>query len=337
MSEPQDLSHWVRSEVDEARIDRALAVVASPPPRRIGWVAGGGALAAAAAVALFFAFHDKPAPIATAKAPLPAASDAAIVLPDGARVTPHADADVRVDMAARETIALTIDHGAADFVVPHVETRRFVVHAGPYDVIDVGTTFRVERTPGAVHVEVREGAVEVRRDGVLVRVVAAHESWDGTADVEAGRIDVAPTTTAPPSATQVEPTVTATVAVKPRATAKELMEQADEARISGKPRDAAAALDALRRQYRSDPRAGIAAFELGRLRLDTLGDPKGAVEALDDALVLAPNASFREDAEARRVEALERSHDSRCVSARDAYAARYPNGVHAADVANRCR
>src|SRR5262249_18278345 len=78
---------------------------------------------------------------------------------------------------------------------------------------------------------------------------------------------------------------------------RELLSRASDARAAGKYRDAARALDTIRRRFRGDPRAGLAAFELGRLRLDTLGDPAGASEAFADAVALAPEAPFREDAE----------------------------------------
>lgn len=327
LPEPRDLRRWVPSNVDEARVGRVIANATRE--RRTRWLAVGGVGLVAAAAAAWLLVHPSAAPTVV-PAPTAVASSQTIVLPDGARVSPEANASVRIDVASRENVALTLEHGSADFVVPHLENRRFVVHAGPFDVVDVGTTFSVVLVDGVVHVAVREGAVEVRRDGALVRTISASESWD------------APILALAPSvATSAPPVVVATQAPKvPVAavpTPKELMADADEARISGRPLDAAKALDTLRKQYRSDPRAGIAAFELGRLRLDALGDPKGAIEALDDALVLAPTASFREDAEARRVEALDRSHDARCATARDAYAVRYPSGVHAADVAQRCR
>jgi hypothetical protein len=133
------------------------------------------------------------------------------------------------------------------------------------------------------------------------------------------------------------PTTERTAAAAPTAPGpRELLETANAARLAGHPRDAAQAFDALRSRYRGDPRAGLAAFELGRLRLDSLGDPAGAVEAFADAMALSPGAGFREDAEARRVEALDRMHDGRCRAARQTYLARYPSGLHAAAVGARC-
>src|SRR5262249_5733343 len=118
---------------------------------------------------------------------------------------------------------------------------------------------------------------------------------------------------------------------------EKLFRLAEVARASGHMRDAERAFDTLRKRHRSDGRAALAAFELGRLRLDTLGNPGGAAEALSDAIMLAPGASFREDAEARRVQALAASHaTSACAAARDAYLARYPNGAHVAVVRSRC-
>lgn len=106
--------------------------------------------------------------------------------------------------------------------------------------------------------------------------------------------------------------------------------------MAGRPQAAAAALDMLRRRYRRDPRAALAAFELGRLRLDTLGDAPGAVEALADAISLSPRGPLREDAEARRVEALAAARSPDCAAARDAFLEHYPRGVHRALIAGQC-
>lgn len=119
---------------------------------------------------------------------------------------------------------------------------------------------------------------------------------------------------------------------------RELLARATEARAAGRPRDAAAALDTLRKRHRSDARAGLAAFELGRVRMDALHDLDGAAEAFGDAITLAPGAPFREDAEARRVEALDGLGDpARCERARDSYLTRYPAGLHAKQIAQRCK
>jgi transmembrane sensor len=111
--------------------------------------------------------------------------------------------------------------------------------------------------------------------------------------------------------------------------ARDLFDEAQRARAEGRAPDAAHAFDRLRRGFPRDPRAALSAFELGRLRLDVLGDPQGAEEALRDAMALGPQSPFREDAEARRVEALARMGDAgACTAARTAYLARWPNGTY---------
>ncbi|RYG77649.1 hypothetical protein EON77_10070 [bacterium] len=118
----------------------------------------------------------------------------------------------------------------------------------------------------------------------------------------------------------------------------DLFRLADTARLASRPRHAALAFDELRSKYPRDSRAGIAALQLGRLRLLDLDDAAGAKEALDDAIRLNPEGFLREDAQARRVQALEEVGDhAGCLEARDAYLATYPQGVHAVSLARRCR
>lgn len=117
----------------------------------------------------------------------------------------------------------------------------------------------------------------------------------------------------------------------------ELFELFELARFARQTEDAAAALDALRRRYRGDSRAGLAAFELGRLRMDLLRRTGPALEAIDDAIALAPEASFREDAQARRVQLLDRlGRRADCKQAQKVYQRRYPSGVHWKVVALLC-
>lgn len=119
--------------------------------------------------------------------------------------------------------------------------------------------------------------------------------------------------------------------------AEKLFRLAEVARAAGHLKEAARAFDAVRRRHRGDARAALAAFELGRMRQDAFGDAGGAAEALGDAMVLAPNAPFREDAEARRVAALDASGArGACRAAREAYLSRWPSGAHAAMVRARC-
>ncbi|HEY1696688.1 MAG TPA: FecR domain-containing protein [Polyangiaceae bacterium] len=280
----------------------------------------------------------------------------AFTLPDGSTVKLQEGARMRLDRVRADRVESTLERGAAAFAVRHEDARLFVVHAGGFDVVDRGTTFAVTvDEKGGVRVSVESGSVGVHRAGTSEegRVLGAGESWSSAgADVPSRTSAAVPDLEgAPPPSASGEPVPSATSHADAPATiassdrraigqaapdARELLETANAARVAGKPREAAAAFDAIRRRHRDDPRAGLAAFELGRLRLDALGDPAGAVEAFDDAIALAPAAPFREDAEARRVEALDRMHDGRCPSARASYLGRFPHGLHAAAVGTRC-
>lgn len=336
MNAPRKLGQWIDTDTSDVRATllwnrvRARAKAPSSPyQRRTRWAAGAFVgVAAAAAIAFFVARRTAVDHVGNTQAVV-YDDTGAMMLADGSRVRLRDNANVRVEHVG-DRIELTLVRGTAEFDVVHVAGRQFLVHAERADIVDVGTRFVVVREPSATRVEVQEGSVEVRDPrGVLPpRTIAAGESWSNGIAIEV------------PSASAPLPSEIATASAatppRPSMSPKALLEAADAARVAGRSREAAALLDELRRRHRGDVRAGLAAFQLGRMRLDTLNDPAGAVEAFDDTIALAPNAPFREDAEARRVEALARARDPRCREAKDAYLARYPNGVHVAEVTARC-
>lgn len=257
----------------------------------------------------------------------------ALTLADGSRVSVEPGGRVRVLALRAAAVELQLEAGAIDLTVTHGQ-RAFVVHAARYDVVDLGTHFRVALAPqGDVSVDVEEGTVEIRdRQGVQPgRKLSAGDTWSNA------RVG-------PPAVTSLErvspdpppPAPQAPSAAEPERSAKELLETAERARLGGQARAAASALDTLRRRFRRDPRAALAAFELGRLRLDSLGDAAGADEAFRDAIALSPQGPLREDAEARRVEALAAERSPECKTARNAFLGRYPHSVHAVVVSGTC-
>jgi hypothetical protein len=261
-----------------------------------------------------------------------------VTLSDGSRVAVGEDGRVRVQTVHDDSVILALDRGSIDLAVPHAK-RTLVVRTPAYDVVDVGTRFRVVLGVGGdVRVEVAEGAVEVRsRTGNgPPRRIQAGESWAHSPGEPPPSVPSASTDLAEPAPSAPLPSAPFTPARDVSAGPKELLESAERARLAGQPRVESVALDTLRRRFRADPRAALAAFELGRVRLDSLGDGPGAVEAFDDAIALAPRGPLREDAEARRVEALAAERAPQCASARDAFLARYPHSAHGAAVAQRC-
>jgi len=267
----------------------------------------------------------------------PAAGPApAVVLADGSRVALGANSRLRVTSTRPDAVRLDLERGRVDVQATHVEKRSFVVAAADVEVHVVGTRFTVE-DDGPVRVHVEEGKVRVH-DPDGDRFVAAGEEWAEAPRAKASSTESADESEPSPSEDEATEGGTGLRAAHRGSTdAKTLLDDAQRAMAQGRSSDAAHLFEAIRRDHRRDARAGLAAFELGRLRLDTLGDPRGAEEAFRDAIRLGREAGLRDDAEARRVEALEKmgAHQG-CIRARSAYLAAHPSGVHRSEVSARC-
>jgi len=337
MSEP--LAHYVRPNLSEARVARQWSDVdarATPGHKvRYRWLlAGPGILAGAVAVALGLRGPGH-APRDGMEGSL--IEDGTVTLADGSHVAVSDGGRLRVETLRDDSVVLALDVGSVELAVPHTR-RTLVVRTPRYDVVDVGTRFRVALdADGAERVEVSEGSVEIRSrvDRTPARRLEGGESWSSRASAPGPVVSAEPMPVAASSAPSAEPPPSSTVRDS-GAGPRDLLETAERARLAGQPRAAGAALDTLRRRFRSDPRAPLAAFELGRLRLDSLGDAHGALEAFDDAIALAPRGPLRQDAEARRVEALSVERSPLCAAARDAFLERYAASAHAAVVAVQC-
>jgi hypothetical protein len=277
------------------------------------------------------------------------ASGVGVTLADGSRLDLSAGARARLTGARATAVRVDLERGAVEIEAAHVEGRSFVVGAGPFEVRVVGTHFVVQRTGDRVTVRVERGAVEIAGAAAEPRRIMAGEQWSAPDPSSSGPAVVAPSESTAAIAPSAAPPGAANAAVAPVAppapaagaptpeTAKELFDEAQRARAEGRPLDAARAFDRLRRGFPRDRRAALAAFELGRLRLDSLGDARGAEEAFREAMALGPRSPFREDAEARRVQALARMGDGAgCAAARDAYLARWPSGTYRRAVGLYC-
>jgi transmembrane sensor len=295
-----------------------------------------------------------------------------LTLSDGSRVLLSESSRVKLSTVRPEAVRLVLTRGAVSLDVAHDKKRSFTVSAGGYDLVVHGTRFSVTLLPGAassVRVSVEEGRVEARdaRTARTASFITAGQSWTSESPAErapplpkpaeavnpeasseaanrpAPEVDTAPAIPVPetpkarpPADSEGEQGPAAFAHEVSHADARHLLDLANAARLAGRPRDAAVALDELCKNHRNDPRAGLAALELGRLRADSFGDLKGALSAFDDAVRLA-SGSVREDAEARRVLTLEALGDfARCRSARDAYLAKFPNGIRASMIRGRC-
>lgn len=339
------LSDHVRTRVDEPRLARQWANISDglAKPRRatIRYFA-----LPAVAIAIILAIVVA-RPWRSSPEPAVAGGGEVLDLPDGSRVVFERATRLSVVSAAPERIHLALEVGSVEIEATHRDGRSFVVSTAGHDVVVVGTHFIVRNEPvngrHLISVSVQRGRVRV--DGPSgSRMLDAEQSWTATVDATTAASPAsAPTASAAATDSTIEvsdipvPSATASAAARPIEGPRELLSRATEARRAGRHREAAAAYDALRKRHRTDSRAGLAAFELGRIRLDALGDPAGAAEALTDAIALSPNASFREDAEARRVDAFDAMGDhARCMESRAAYLSRYPSGIHGRRLGQLC-
>ncbi|MFB0875060.1 MULTISPECIES: FecR domain-containing protein [unclassified Sphingobium] len=149
-------------------------------PRRRWWIGGG--IVAAAAVAILFA----PRMATVATEPMVAystgpAQTRMIDLKDGSHIL--LDRNSRLALADGVSPRVEMQGGAAYFDVRHDPSRAFLVHAGGYEVRDIGTKFDIVMTSHQLGVAVSEG-----------KLMVAPKDGAGT-PVKAGqRIDVAPRT-----------------------------------------------------------------------------------------------------------------------------------------------
>ncbi|MET0593504.1 MAG: FecR family protein [Polyangiaceae bacterium] len=362
---------YVQPPLAEQRLDRQWDNISSRLERRprTGLALGlTGAVAMAAAMIVVFGLRRAPAQGEAFVVASLTEGMQELTFQDGSRVTVAPGGRLRVDHATKTDVAMHLEAGRARFEVKHDESRRFAVAVADLEVVDRGTRFEITRgdeaRPG-VDVRVEEGEVELAGAGHAPRRIAAGESWSNRSPEKAqtAQLPVAPPSSAlhASSSNNEAPraeapnadseAVTQESAVRSRGrgkggesargletrAARELFELGNAAKIEGRLRDAADAFDALRLRHRSDGHAALAALELGRLRLNHFNDAAGALAALEDAVKLAPRASFREEAEARIVDALAAlGRDADCVRARDQFAQRHPRSVHAASVAGKC-
>jgi hypothetical protein len=333
------LGRHIDPALDDARLARQVSAIAAAGARRPRKWSGLVAVAAAgmvvAAVVAWRSGTTWRAPAAR-PATLAATERETFTLADGSRAVLDPRSELNLRTMRADLVSLELQRGGVDLDVVHAEGKQLVVLARGYEIRVLGTRFTVRVGDGpdepAVVVAVIRGRVRVTRVGEEsnARVLDAGETWSAGPP--------APTAAAPATAADRPPVRGGSPAVvEAGESARQLLARAEALRAADDPRGAARALAALRARYPTDPRAGLAAFELGRLRLDRLGDPRGAARAFEDAVSIAPAAPFREDAQARLVEAYAAGGErERCLDAQAAYLSRYPRGLHRQKVASRC-
>jgi len=265
-------------------------------------------------------------------------SAAQVRLAEGVTVALDARTRVHFVRIQRDAVRVDLERGGMKVEAPAAK-RSIVVDAAGYE-IRAQQRVLVQRLAFAIEVRAERGDAEVVAPEGAVYSIREGETWKGAlgealapaASSSAAAAASVATMATPPQPARTPPVAAAGPSVVPGVqpeSARALFEEAQRARTEGRTTEAARLFDKLRSTYRQDPRAGLSAFELGRLRLEALGDARGAEDAFRDAVALAPGSPFREDAEARLVQALAREGDhAGCLAASQAYLAKYPHGAY---------
>ena len=308
------------AEVPVADRVRLRATRASRTPRWV-WFAGGVGSTAALAfafVAWLWPRHQLPPAVAARPAapaearPVPAAEGTirtgagerlALTLVGGTEASLESSSVMTVDRAGRAKV----DGGEVAFRVPRQPTgHSYVVLAGPYRVVVLGTRFKVRMNDARrVFVDVQDGVAEVWDQANLARI-GAGETW-ASPDVPA---PVAPVSADAPAHTHPHARAVALASPGGRSDLSDgdAEAAAREALASG---DAAHALSLYRALAQHGGAAGEnAAYEVGKILRDRLGQPANAVVAWRRYRSDHPNGILRVETDVSIIETLVHSGDT---------------------------
>jgi hypothetical protein len=294
-------------------------------PRRMPrwvWFAGGVGSTAALAfafVAWLWPRHQLPPVVASRPAapvethPVPAAEGTirtgagerlALTLVGGTEANLESSSVMTVDRAGRAKV----DGGEVAFRVPRQQAgHSYVVLAGPYRVVVLGTRFKLRMNDARrVFVDVQDGVAEVWDQARLARL-GAGETW-ASPDVEVAAT-AGPTPADAPAHTHPHARAVA-LATPGRATATDDDTDAA-ARAALAEGDATRALGLYRALAQHGGPAGEnAAYEVGKILRDRLGQPASAITAWRHYRTEHPNGILRVETDVSIIETLVHAGDA---------------------------
>jgi transmembrane sensor len=331
-------------------------------------------LAVAAALVLVPWRAETVAPVVVVPAveqPAPADSSR-VTLSDGSTLERKGDAEVVVQEVSPSKVRVALTRGRVAVDVTPRPEREFVVDAGRFRTLVLGTSFDVDRGAQGVEVSVRHGHVRVQRDdGALMGDLYAGQSRlfgesseplqlppaaADSATVDSATVDSAAADSAavaPPGEPRVKAPAKKVTDWRPHARdsryqeAYQLLEQAGSGAVRDSIDDLLLAADAARlsgHQAQALPYldrvvskyAGDGRSAMAAFTrgriLQNLGRSASAGASFEDALRLGAGGSLRENALARAVEAYGKSGDGRAQSLAQRYLRDYPEGRWVASV-----
>ena len=173
--DPRRLGAFVRLEAVSARLDRAGALSGMPATRRRSWLYPAAGIAAALALAVWPASYAVRDVLHTQRFSTDIGQQYRAALADGSLVELNTATKVAVELKPDARV-VRLPRGEALFEVAKDRTRPFVVRTKLAEVRATGTVFAV-CTENGLQVAVREGTVEIIREGTLVARVSAGETF----------------------------------------------------------------------------------------------------------------------------------------------------------------
>jgi hypothetical protein len=223
-----------------------------------------------------------------------------LTLVGGTEASLESSSVMTVDRAGRAKV----DGGEVAFRVPHQATgHAYVVLAGPYRVVVLGTRFKLRMNDARrVFIDVQEGVVEVWEHARLARL-ASGETW-ASPEIPAPAADAPPAHAHP----HTRSLALATPGVSAVGADDEVEASAQAALAAG---ETARALGLYRGlAQRGGPAGENAAYESGKILRDRLGQPANAIAAWRRYRVDHPNGILRVETDVSIIETLVHAGDA---------------------------
>ena len=286
---------------------------------------------------------------------------------DGSLLSLAAGGKLHIDKASRKAVVVRLGKGQLDAAVTHGTALRWRFDANRYSVHIVGTKFALTSDDNGIGVDVTEGAIRISVPGVRedVKVVAGQHfsGRDGKYSVEARPKEEPPppppeeSTPAPRKPVESHPAkqpqmndnwrkqlahgqydgAIATVkrlglaAVMNSATANELTELGDAARLARDAETAKRVFESLTERFPKSRETKRVPFLLGRVAMELEQNPKAAAKHFAAYIAGDPKGELIEEAYGRQMEAWRAAGDAaKAQAAAVRYLELYPEGTYAA-------
>jgi hypothetical protein len=275
---------------------------------------------------------DEPVPVLLGPATVQTGSAEArrVRLKGGALISVAAQTTLTVDAGQRPSVS----RGRIGLEVPRQPPgEQFTVEAGPYMIVVVGTKFDVGMGPRQVEVSVKEGVVEVWRDGKMVRLRAGN-SWQGPLQSTSSRLRRSQERKLALATLARVPLARGSVGPSEESIRQRPSDRFEQAKLALATGDAAAGLEILRDLATGNgPIAENSAYEIGLVLRDRHHEPRLAIDAWKQYRKRFPRGLLRAEADLSIVETeLELGEHAAAMEEAQGFLRRHPRSERRTEV-----